>query len=108
MLQEEETPYSGFDYVWDQAAYNPVTGNTKCYIHFKLPKGKTMKRAFTYDWRLWGLPEMIDILKDAGFKNVDAYWEGTDSDTGEGNGIFRRTTRGDDSESWIAYIVAEK
>lgn len=108
IVQEESTRYGDFTYVWDQADYNPVTGEILCYIHFKLRGGRVMRRAFTYDWRLWSMPEMGDILREAGFSRVDAYWEGTDRATGEGNGVFRRTRRGDDSRSWVAYLVGVK
>jgi SAM-dependent methyltransferase len=107
-VQLEETDHGDFTYIWDQARYNPVTGETLCHIHFAFPRGKAMRKAFTYDWRLWSLPEMQDVLMDAGFKGVDVYWEGTDSDSEEGNGIFKRTRQGDDASSWIAYLVAAK
>ena len=97
-----------FDYVWDQAKYNPVTGETLCHIHFDLSDGTRMKRAFTYDWRLWSLPEVKDLLVEAGFQRADVYWEGTDPEDGGGNNVFRRSTRGDDSSSWICYIVGVK
>jgi len=47
----------GFTYVWDQAEYNPINGDYKCHIHFKFKDGSKMKKAFTYEWRLWTLPE---------------------------------------------------
>ena len=107
--QEEITEQdSGFDYVWDQALYNPVTGETRCHIHFDFPNGKRMKRAFTYDWRLWTIPEVRDILADAGFKESFVYWEGTDEEDESGNGEFTQSEKGDDAQSWIAYIVALK
>ncbi len=109
VVQEESTEQDpGFDYVWDQDEFNPVTGETKCYIHFDLPDGKRMERAFTYDWRLWTLPEIQDLLTEAGFKKVFVYWEGTDEATQEGNGEFNLSKEGDDAESWIAYIAAFK
>ncbi|MFH1998463.1 MAG: class I SAM-dependent methyltransferase [Planctomycetota bacterium] len=106
--ESEETDHGHFIYVWDQASYNPVNGHIKCHIHFKLPDGSMMRKAFTYDWRLWTLPEMTDLLKEAGFRSVDVYWEGTDPETGAGNGVYRHSQKGDDSVSWIAYIVAAK
>ncbi len=107
IIQEETTEQdSGFDYVWDQAHFNPITGETKCYIHFDFPKAKRMKRAFTYDWRLWTLPEVLDLLEDVGFRETHVYWEGTDEDSGSGNGVFRVSTKGDDARSWIAYVAA--
>ena len=66
-----------------------------------------MEKAFTYEWRLWTLPEIRELLEEAGFGRVTVYWEGTDED-GEGNGEFEPTTRGDADAGWIAYLVAEK
>ena len=105
-VQEEETDHDFFTYVWDQAKYNPVTGEILCHIHFDFPDRPRMKRAFTYDWRLWGLPEVRDVLTDAGFKTTEVYWEGTERDTGEGNGVFKKSEKGDNSLCWVAYIVA--
>ena len=65
-----------------------------------------MKKAFTYDWRLWTLPEIRELLIDCGFSQTTVYWEGTDPETGEGNGEYSATESGDDDPSWIAYIVA--
>lgn len=104
---EEETEHDGFSYFWDQDSFDPVTNEAMFYIHFK-PKGqKKVKRAFTYDWRMYSIPEVKDILEEVGFKNVHVYWEGTDED-GDGDGEFKRVTQGEDCESWIAYIVSEK
>ena len=86
--------------------YNPITGEGLFYIHFKFDDGSRIKRAFTYDWRVWTLPELKEILSEAGFKPY-IYWEGT-GDDGEGNGIFTKTELGEADDSWIAYIVAEK
>ncbi len=68
--------------------------------------GSRIRRAFAYDWRLWILPEVRDLLLEAGFTGVEVYWEGTDGETGEGNNIFTRRERAIDDPAWIAYIVA--
>jgi hypothetical protein len=67
-----------------------------------------MRNAFIYDWRLWTLPEMQEIMTEAGFHDVHVLWEGSDRKTREGNGVFRRCTRGGDEEAWIAYVVGRK
>lgn len=108
VIQEETTEHDGFDYVWDQARYNPITGEILCHIHFDLPDGTRMRRAFTYDWRLWSLPEVRDALVEVGFEQPLVYWEGTDHKTGGGNGVFRQSLKGDNASCWIAYIVAPK
>jgi hypothetical protein len=104
---EEHTLYRGFTYVWDQAQYRPVTGDLLCHIHFRFPDGSRIDRAFTYDWRLWTLPELRELLAEAGFERVTVYWEGDDGDGG-GNGEFTPNAQGDADATWIAYLVAEK
>jgi SAM-dependent methyltransferase len=104
---EEHTRYRGFTYVWDQAMYRPVTGEYRCHIHFRFPDGSKMEQAFTYDWRLWTLPELRDLLLDAGFRRVTVYWEGDDG-KGGGNGEFTPHPHGDADATWIAYLVAER
>jgi len=104
---EEEREMDGFSYIWDQHRYNSITGEMTCYIHFAFPDGTKMRKAFEYDWRHYTLPEVRDILKDAGFSKVTVYWEGEDED-GEGNGEFTPTEKGDADPAFITYIVAEK
>lgn len=104
---KDRSKYDGFTYIWDQAAYNPITGDMRCHIHFKFPDGSFLKRAFTYDWRLWTLPELAELLEEAGFARSAVYWQGTDDD-GESNGEFTATSVGEADAAWIAYVVAEK
>ena len=106
-LVEEEREIDDFDYVWDQDEFDGIGNLCTCYIHFRFPDGSEMKRAFTYQWRLWGMAEMRDVLRDAGFARSEVYWEGTDKD-GEGNGVFTKREKAENSEAWIAYVVAVK
>ena len=104
---KEKTKNDGFSYVWHQAKYYPVTGEILCHIHFKFPDGSKLKKAFTYDWRLWTLPEILELLDEAGFRKSTVYWEGTDED-GEGDGVFTPEEKGEADAGWITYLVAEK
>lgn len=104
---KETTKHDGFTYVWHQAVYHPVTGFMRCHIHFTFPDGSRIKKAFTYEWRLWSIPEIREVLLEAGFTRVSVYWEGTDED-GEGNGEFTPDEKGEADLAWIAYVVAEK
>jgi cyclopropane fatty-acyl-phospholipid synthase-like methyltransferase len=106
--QEEERDLDGFTYIWDQHAYNPITGIATNYIHFTFPDGSEMRKAFKYIWRLWTLPEIREILIEAGFQKVVVYWEGTDEETEEGNGEWAVSTRGEACLGWVAYLVAIK
>ncbi len=105
--QEEETEYDDFTYVWDQDSFDPVTYHVKCKIHFLFEDGSEMKNAFVYDWRLWTLPELHELLTEAGFEDVHVLWETTDRGTGEGSGVYRRAKHGEADEAWIAYIVGQ-
>ena len=106
---KEKTKYKehGFTYVWHQAEFHPVTNYMRCHIHFKFKDGSKIKKAFTYEWRIWSAPEIREMLLDAGFARATVYWEGTDED-GEGNGEFTPDEKGEADLAWIAYIVAEK
>lgn len=105
---QEKTKHDGFTYVWDQHRYDPITGQMTCYIHFHFPDKSKLKRAFEYHWRLWTLPELQEIMAEAGFSHVTVYWQGTDEETGEGDGNFQPAGHGDADPGWIAFISAEK
>jgi hypothetical protein len=94
--------------VWDQADFDPVTNHILCKIHFEFRNGSRMKNAFVYDWRLWTLMELREMMEEAGFTDIHVLWEGTDRETGEGNSVFRRVVRGGDEEAWIAYLVGRR
>ena len=103
----EKTKHKGFTYIWHQARFNPVTNFIRCHIHFKFRDGSKIKKAFTYEWRLWSAPEIRELLLEAGFSKATVYWEGEDED-GEGNGEFTPEETGEADLAWIAFIVAEK
>lgn len=107
VLKERED-MGRFTYIWDQAEYDPVTGHITCHIHYSFPDGSRLKQAFSYYWRLWTLPELQEILAEAGFRQSRVWWQGTDPKTGEGSDEFTPVEHGDPEPSWIAYIVAEK
>ena len=96
-----------FTYIWDQAAFNPIDSCMTCHIHFEFPDGSRQDKAFSYHWRLWTLPEIREILLEAGFSKVDIYWEGTDTVNNEGNGIYLPAKVGDADPGWVCYIVAQ-
>lgn len=107
VAQEEERELDGFEYIWDQDEYNPITAETRCYIHFDFPDGSRMKKAFSYRWRMWTLAETCDLLRECGFSDVKVYWEGTDKD-GEPSGVYRPSVKGDTAPAWVAYLAARR
>ena len=97
----------GFKYVWEQVGYNPVNHDASFYIHFRFHDGSEQHRAFEYHWRFWTIPEVRELLDEAGFSGTGVYWEGED-ENGEGDGQWQRVESAKSDPSWIAYIVAFK
>jgi SAM-dependent methyltransferase len=96
-----------FTYQWEQASYNPITHETLCHIHFVLRDESRIERAFTYDWRLWSIAEVRELLYEVGFSSVRVYWEAVDED-GDGTGEYYATEAEENQESWLVYLVAGK
>ncbi len=105
--EEREIDDGAFTYIWEQEKYEPISGSLICHIHFIFPDGSKLKRAFSYDWRLWTLPEIRELLEEVGFRNITFYWQGWDQD-GEPDGIFEPADEGEADAGWICYITAEK
>ncbi|CAL8468735.1 g8275 [Coccomyxa elongata] len=81
---------TGAHFVWEQEGYNPVTRHIRCYIHLRDPATrKVLRRAFRYDWRLWTIPELAEMLEEAGFDCMRAWLrpmkEGLDDESDEGS-----------------------
>jgi hypothetical protein len=102
---KEKTDIGDFKYIWDQASYNAVTGDFQCYIHFQFPDRSKIQKAFSYDWRLWSLPEIQEILLESGFSDVHVYTQ-LESDNASEDMV--PVTQIDPDLAWIAYIAALK
>jgi SAM-dependent methyltransferase len=100
------TRVPSFTYVWEQERFNPIDHTMRCHINFTLRDGTRVRRAFSYDWRLWTLPEIRELLAEAGFSSSAVYAEGWDDEEDEPNGIFRRKTYFENIAAWVAYVVA--
>ena len=102
---KEKTDIGDFKYIWDQASYNAVTGDFQCYIHFQFPDRSKIQKAFSYDWRLWSLPEIQEILLESGFSDVRVYTQPANDNASED---MVPVTQIDPDLAWIAYIAALK
>lgn len=99
------TMHEGFTYIWEQESFDAVTRRLLAHIHFESRAGRRMARAFTYDWRMWTLPELRECALEAGFREVEVWSEGWTRDRRTHNGVLypRRTLDNDDC--WIAYAA---
>lgn len=103
---EDKTVHKKFTYYWDQKSFDPVTHEAYFEIHFRY-KNKKYEGVFNYDWRMWSIPEIREIMLEVGFQDTKVYWEGTNS-KGGGNGVFKPVVKGESCLSWIAYIAGIK
>lgn len=101
------TKVPAFQYIWDQAEYNVIDHHVVNYIHFKIPGIGKIEKAFTYDWRLWTLPELQELLIEAGFKSAEVYLHDW-TKGGESDDIYRRRTTYENALGWVAYVVGIK
>ncbi len=104
-LTERRRLRGGATYVWEHEAFDPISHRLRCAIHFELPGGRVLKRAFSYDWRLWTLPEVADLLLEVGFAEVEVLWDA------EPPGVeprYRPRQAAANQSSWLAYLVARR
>ena len=94
-----------FRYVWEQTAFNPVDHGLRCRIHFRLRDGRELRRAFSYDWRMWTLPEIRELLAEAGFRDSFVYVQDWDDEAHEALGSYSRRRRFENMLTWLAYVV---
>jgi len=103
-MKEQRKIRAGFTYVWDQNTFDAITHDVTNFIHFEFQDGTKLPRAFRYDWRFWSMPELRELLAEAGFSKVHVYW-----DTSEDVKVdrYRKRTRAPNQPGWLAYLVAE-
>ncbi len=106
-ITKTEFNLSEFTYVWEVAGFNPINHNILFKIHFKFKDGSQIPDAFQYDCRMWTLPELQDLLAEAGFRHVQVLWENTNPRTQDGTGVFRIKSQALQDEAWLAYVVAQ-
>ena len=92
-------------YFWECQHFNPLNHDCTFAIHFKDHQGKKHENVFTYHWRMWTMPELRDLLEEAGFSKTVVYWEGDDGD-GNGNGEFTPAEEVENCDAWVSYIAA--
>lgn len=109
----EERELDRWTYVWEQESFDPITHHTMCRIHFNFPDGSKIHNAFSYDWRLWSLPELNDLLLEVGFRDVRVFWEKIEEEDTDGDGICDGTGEYEDVtgkpveqiESFLVYMA---
>jgi SAM-dependent methyltransferase len=103
-LVERRRIRGGVTYVWEQESFDPITHHIRCAIHFEVAGRRRLRRAFHYDWRLWTLPELTELLREAGFEEVYVLW-----DVAAGPGArYAARRRATNQPGWLAYVVGRR
>lgn len=105
-LSEEpfETEVNGLTLIWQQRNYSPVTATADLTLRFRMADGSEVKPPYRYRWRVWSLPEVLELLQEAGFQSTRVWWE--DEDDPEIG--YRVTQKGSNDTCWVACITALK
>jgi len=94
-----------FTFEWEQASFNPVDHHLRCHIHFRLRDGRVMRRAFSYDWRMWTLPELRELIAEAGFRGSRVYLQNWDDASGRALTTYSPRARFENQSGWLVYVV---
>ena len=95
----------GFEMEWTQRRFDPIAGRGRFALSFVLDDGTRLDDAFSYDWRLWSIPELRDALAEAGFAESVVYWAGEDTKRGGHQGVYKRRREAPAEPSFVAYVV---
>ena len=98
---------SPFTFEFERKSFNPITRRAQYSINFIYPDGPELMDAFKYDFRMWSIPELRDIMKEAGFSKSLVYWETPEGETVAENDFYA-SEKEENTSSWNAYIVAIK
>jgi hypothetical protein len=102
-----------FLYVWRQIENDPRSGRVRCAIDFRVGAKGWIRDAFTYDWRLWSLPELREAMIEAGFRGVEFHDTMGDAVDQDGNLYVRAMDERDAASmlkqrDWVVYAVGRK
>jgi hypothetical protein len=107
-----ETEGGELIYTWEQVEADATTSRVRNAIHFELPDGTTIDRAFEYDWRLWSPAELRDAMREAGFRSTEVYAQYGEAMDEDGRLVVEPISVDDLDlptpaldDQWVLYIV---
>ena len=84
-------------YIWEQGELDPLTATVRNTIHFG--GAHAMRDAFQYHWRIWGLTELLDALRDAGFEQTAVFPRTPDAIDADGTAYLMPLSTADDFDA---------
>jgi len=104
-LTERRAIGKGITYVWEHESFDPITSRIRCAIHFERRDGSALRRAFTYDWRLWTPREATELLAEVGFDRIEVLWD-VEPVGVEPRYLPRR--HAENQAGWLAHVAARR
>ena len=104
----EKTRHKHFDYIWGTRKLQPDQRRHDLSHPLPLSGWLEAEKGLHLYLALWTLPELQELLIEAGFARVTVYWEEVDEKTGDGTGVYSPATVGAADPGWVCFIVAEK
>lgn len=90
-----------FTYEWEQTPLGP--GHLHCALYFSRTGAKRRRRAFQYEWRLWSLQELTDLLRANGFAATEFWLHDSAAPLGR-----RKRKAPAPGASWVGEVVARR
>lgn len=98
------TDCGGFELICHQTDVRPLDHTANLALHFRFPDGSVLRDAFKYRWRIWSLPEVRDLLREAGFTDIRCHWQIDEDEETQ----YELTDHGHNDPAWIACLAALK
>lgn len=97
-------------YTWDQQVVEEVAARVVNAIHFRLTRRGhpplIIRNAFTYDWRMWSIPELRDAMLEAGFLTTEVHDTLGGAVDQDGTLYARPLSTDRLDRDWVVYVVA--
>lgn len=68
--EKRSEKHPNFTYVFEQSEINPITNRINLDLHFAFPDGSWLRRAFSYDFRVWTIRDLREAMLEVGFEKV--------------------------------------
>lgn len=98
-----ETELDDFSLIWQQKNYSPIDHSADLTLTFRFEDGSQIEPPYRYHWRVWSIPEVLEMLEEAGFAETRIWLQDDDHKSG-----YYRTEKIDNDTCWVACLVALK
>lgn len=108
-----ELPRCSIRYTWHQREADLVNNLVANSIDFEVLNARGVAiheilNAFTYQWRLWSIPEMRDAMEEAGFREVDVYPDAPEAVDADGVAYLSPVDFMETKSSAVVYVCARR